>query len=601
MSCRLLSIFFVNALIVSFCCDQPLLAQKPRFIPPPSKQRTSKASNAGKMDWINAETVKSGDSLVHHSGSRPKEAALRQKASVSELSKTRPANRRHKDRLTQLAQRIEQMETRHRREIRLLSQQIERLQGQLQTRRVQPTRATIVRERSMKSMSGERTPGILHVSKQAGKKRLKQDPARKQKKVPRSSDDQSTEKSIEELLQEGESRRAVKPPELGAGLGAKLSAFNPNISLIGDFFGVTSTAPDGNGRSRIPLGFFNDGDVDTFSFREIELMGTAAIDPYSDALVKLAFNNGGVEIEEAYALFHDYQFRDQLPKWMQNVQTKVGQFRMAFGPMNLVDEHDLPTVDQPLANQRFLGEEGLIRAGVSFSKILPISEQWTSELILQITNGEPLGGEPGSAPFAGIEHPLGLLHYELSRDYQPASDWKSRHEAGCEPRLQDGRRTLTLGSTFAATGNRVETSGENLYSLVEGLNATWQWFDPRPDSYRQYLLQGETFFSQLDQANDGVRFDAGGYFLAQMRFKRQWFVGTRFDITEFPDRDGFQTAVTPYMTYFMTEFNRLRLQYQFLHQEIDGAGRDNAHTVWFQLVFAYGAHPPEPYYLGARF
>ncbi len=412
---------------------------------------------------------------------------------------------------------------------------------------------------------------------------------------------ESVEQDIEKLLQEAEPRRAVKPPELGAGIGARLSAFNPNISLIGDFFGVTSTAPDGPGPTRIPLGFFNDGDVDTFSFREIELMATAAIDPFSDALVKLAFNNDGVEIEEAYALFHDYPFQDLLPEWLQDVHTKVGQFRMAFGPLNLVDEHDLPTVDQPLAIQRFLGEGGLIRAGVSFSKVLPLSDRWTSELTLQITNGEPLGDEPGAAPFEGIEHPLGLLHYGLSRDFEPDADWESRRERGCRPRLRDGRRTLDLGTTFAATGNRVQATSENLYSLVEGLNATWQWYDPRPDSYRQHLLQGEAFLSQLDQPDDGVRFDAGGYLLSQMRLNREWFVGTRFDITEFPDRDGFQLAATPFVTYFMTEFNRLRLQYQFLHQEIDGAGTEEAHTVWIQLVFAYGAHPPEPYYLGARF
>lgn len=422
-----------------------------------------------------------------------------------------------------------------------------------------------------------------------------------QQDLPAQQDAAQQLEDIESLLKEAETERQAPAAEMGAGIGARLSALNPNVSVIGDFLGVVSNAPDMFEGGGIPLAGFEEGDVDGFTMREIELLMSAAIDPYADGLVKLAFGEDGAEIEEGYALFHDYPFRDRLPDCLQDVQTKLGIFRMAFGPLNLVDDHDLPTIDRPLAIQRFLGEEGLIRPGVSFSKSLPLSEAVASELVLEFTNGEPVGDEPGTPPFEGIDHPLGLVHYKIFREKEPEEGWEERLRECGRLGLRDGQRTLELGATFTATGSRAPGGGEDLYSLMQGFDLTWQWFDPRPDSYRQYLVQSELFISELDQPGDGVRGDVGTYVLGQVRLNRNWFTGLRLDLTEFPERDGFQFAASPYVSYFLTEFNRLRLQYQYLRQEIEGEGSEDVHSVLLQLVFAFGAHPPEPYYIAQRF
>jgi hypothetical protein len=399
------------------------------------------------------------------------------------------------------------------------------------------------------------------------------------------------EAEIESLLRERERARAEAAPELGAGLGARLSAYNPNISVIGDFVGLMSTAPESFNRMPIPLSGFEEGDIGGFTFRELELLMTAAVDPYADAMAKLAFQEHGVEIEECYVLFHDYPFRERLPRWLQDVQTKMGLFRTAFGPMNAVDDHDLPTVDRPIAIQRFLGDEGLLRAGVSFSKLVPLWGAWGSELEVEFTNGPAPGGEEGSPLFRGINHPLGLVHYKVFTETEPTG-W-----AG----IRRGQRSFELGATFAATGTQVPAGGNDLFSLVEGMDMTWQWFDPRPGVYRQYLLQWELFVSQLDEPGGTVRGAVGTYVLGQMRLNRQWFAGCRYDISEFPERDGRQQAITPYLTWFLSEFNRFRLQYQYLWQDLEADGCEDVHTVWLQLVFAFGAHPPEPYYMTQRY
>ena len=400
-----------------------------------------------------------------------------------------------------------------------------------------------------------------------------------------------TMQGIESLLEQAEERRAEPAPELGAGLGAKLSAFNPNVSVIGDFAGVASSAPESFRGRPIFAGDFEEGNVDGFHVRELELLMTAAIDPYADGMAKLAFGEEGVEIEECYALFHDYPFVERLPRWARDVQTKIGLFRTAFGPMNHVDDHDLPTVDRPLAIQRFLGEEGLIRAGFSFSKMMPLRRRWNSELVVEFTHGEPPCEHGAAPPFEGLNHPLGLVHYKLFTEREP-NGWG---------RVRRGYRSMELGATFATTATEVPPGARDAHSTVEGFDVTWQWFDPRPNIYRQYLLQSEIFLSQLDRVGEASRGDVGGYLLYQVRLNRQWFSGLRLDLTEFADCDGHQLAATPYLTYFISEFNRVRFQYQYLQQEIEDESTEEAHTVWFQLVFAFGAHPPEPYYMTQRF
>jgi hypothetical protein len=137
--------------------------------------------------------------------------------------------------------------------------------------------------------------------------------------------------------------------------------------------------------------------------------------------------------------------------------------------------------------------------------------------------------------------------------------------------------------------------------MVQGLDVTWQWFDPDPQSYCQLLFQTELYVSELELADHGKRGDIGSYILFQRRHNRNLFTGIRFDITEFPGVDGYIAGASPYMTWFITEFNRVRFQYQYLRQEMDGTADENIHTLWAQLVFAYGAHPPEPYFMGQRF
>lgn len=419
-------------------------------------------------------------------------------------------------------------------------------------------------------------------------------------------EEEQLEQELQRMLQEAETQRqqATTAPELGAGLGARLSALNPNITVIGDVLGQVSSAPDAFDREgELFHADLGEGDPDDFRVRAMELLMTAAVDPFADGLLKLDFTAEGVEIEEAYLLLHDYPWRDRLPEWLRDVQTKVGLFRMNLGPVNLTDEHDLPTVDRPLVSQHFFGPEGLIRPGMSFSKRLSEHAGWIPDLTLEIANGQPLEMHEGEEPPAtvnGIDRPLGLAHLNFFREWDPAEGWETRVGQGPWPSYWDGYRSVEVGLSLIATGSRAE--GDNtLYSLIQGIDIMWTWVDPRPNIYNEWMLQLEAYVSELEHPTGGSRGDVGMYLLYQYRWARRWYAGLRWDATELPLVDGYQLAASAYVTYFLTEFNRIRLQYQWLRQNLQDGPSETAHTGWLQFVFAFGAHPPEPYYVRQRF
>src|SRR5262249_15442696 len=69
-----------------------------------------------------------------------------------------------------------------------------------------------------------------------------------------------------------------------------------------------------------------------------------------------------------------------------NLQGKGGQFFSEFGRLNAQHPHTWDFVDQPLANGRFLGPDGLRGPGVRMSWLVPTP--FYSELFLAAQNGE---------------------------------------------------------------------------------------------------------------------------------------------------------------------------------------------------------------------
>ena len=380
--------------------------------------------------------------------------------------------------------------------------------------------------------------------------------------------DQERLLQLEEQRGEFEPMPPFQPTATGIGQGNLL---NPQIAAFLDMGASLST----NG---------NNDAFNRFNLREAELDFRSAISPSADGVLILAIGEeieqtaGGTTIDTVFELEEGYIYFHTLPF---DLTLKGGKFRNSFGRNNLLHTHALPQVTRPLAIQAFFGPEGSATVGASTSWLVPNAWDKYVELTVEVANAD--GGE--EAPIFGgpdADNPAVIAHLKLFDDIGETS-------------------TFEIGGSYLFT----HTSGDSDFDAnVFGLDLTYQWRDPdRPDS-RSVLLQAEFFWAQNDVqgAAGAFRNDSFGmYAFGQYQFEKNWYTGVRFDYTEFPNSEVFGAgdsawAVSPYISYYLTEFIRLRIEYQ--HQEFDtGGARGDEDNLLFGLTFAIGSHPGHPYWV----
>ena len=74
------------------------------------------------------------------------------------------------------------------------------------------------------------------------------------------------------------------------------------------------------------------------------------------------------------------------------------------------------------------------------------------------------------------------------------------------------------------------------------------------------------------------------------------FAGLRGDWVQAIDDDRLDRwAVHPYLSYYLTEFLRVRVAFE--HRWSDLAHEDGRDTLLTELNFLFGSHPPEPFWV----
>ncbi|NOT00158.1 MAG: hypothetical protein HOP29_05980 [Phycisphaerales bacterium] len=389
----------------------------------------------------------------------------------------------------------------------------------------------------------------------------------------------------EERAAELETLRAAIRDELGAAPtstgafslspsgGGAGNAFNPAITAFIDT-GASISSDGGNNA------------LNRFNLREVELDLRAAISPSADGALVIALGeeieqqrNGEVEInrevdlEEGFIDFHTLPY---------DMSLKLGKFRGSFGRNNLLHTHDLPQVTRPRVVTAFLGPEGLATTGVSWSWHVP--NPWDKYLEL---TGEVVNADGGAeSPILGgpnADNPAVLGHVRYFDDVGETS-------------------TMELGGTYLF-GRTDRDSDFN--ANVFGVDATYQWTHSDPSKFKSFLVQGEAFWADNDVRRGlfgGERHNSfGAYALAQYQLEKEWYVGLRADYTEFPNsesrgEDDWDFALAPYLTWYITEFLRARLEFQHRVFELDGDGAEEQ-AVFLQFTGVMGAHPAHPYWV----
>ena len=335
----------------------------------------------------------------------------------------------------------------------------------------------------------------------------------------------------------------------------------------------------------------HDPAVRGFTLPNTEVTFDGAVDPYfrgfSNIVLKLdAEGETGIELEEAYVV------TTSLP-W--NLQVKGGQFFSEFGRQNVLHPHSWAAVDQPLVLNRMFGPDGLRGQGLRISWLLPTS--WYSEAMLGVFNSA------GETMFSFRTEESSEIHsgVPVERDVRGLGDllWVPRIATSIDV---TETQTLLLGASAALGPNN---SGPNAKTQIFGADAYWKWKSPRASQGFPFLSsQSEVLFRRYDAAeresadDPGLTLpgeklkDRGAYSELLWGIKPRWVAGVRGEFAD-GDNAAFDAVlradrfrVSPSMTWYPTEFSKLRMQYNYDHRS--GIGRD--HSLWFQFEFLLGAH-----------
>ncbi|HKP31001.1 MAG TPA: hypothetical protein VJU15_16435 [Gemmatimonadales bacterium] len=360
-----------------------------------------------------------------------------------------------------------------------------------------------------------------------------------------------------------------------------------NIGFVGLVDAGWSSARD--------VGALQPGDHDPknrgFTIPNVELTFDGAVDPYFKGFANIvhkidANGESGVELEEAYFL------TTSLPA---NLQVKAGQFFTEFGRQNSQHPHSWTYVDQPLVLNRMFGPDGLRGQGARVSWLVPTSWYLEAMVTLQNSAGETMSSfrsDESSDIHGGVP---------VERDVLNFSDMLVAPRVTTSFEL-NSTQTLLLGVSAAFGPNN---SGPDARTEIYGADLFWKWKSARADKGFPFVSVQSEFLTRRYDAAEREVIDDPGVFLPAETLKDDgayaevaWGIKPRlvaalrgefangqdaaFDAVLRADR----TRFSPNLTWFPTEFSKVRFQYNY----DDRAGIGIDHSFWVQFEFILGAH-----------
>ena len=326
------------------------------------------------------------------------------------------------------------------------------------------------------------------------------------------------------------------------------SALNPAIGMVLDANVSQRSKAGGN-----------------FNFRSAEIGLAASVDPFARMYGFINGTSDGVEVDEAAAV------TTSLP-W--NLTAKGGRFLADFGRFPKVHEHELPFVNQPLSIERMIGGE--TRAdGAELNYLFP------TPFFLRAT----LGG-----------------YNEIGEENQQVDNRKSRSWSRFTylGRLNtyfdlSDNHSIELGTSMAYTPSvRLTGSADGGDRMLNGIDLTYR-FQPLASPVYQGVTVGSEIFRNSEQfAFESVakrREAFGGYSYAELKLSKNWSTGFLFDYAPSVSSPGKKTiGYSPFVTWNMSEFNRLRFQFTHADDRVREDKNDGGNQVFLQWTTVIGAH-----------
>jgi len=333
---------------------------------------------------------------------------------------------------------------------------------------------------------------------------------------------------------------------------------NPEISATGDIFFV-----GGNHQT------------EELQARHFELDIQSYLDPYTRFHLVLGYHGNGRESdfgEEPGAEPEHHanaSVGEAYVTWLQlpgHLNLTIGKKRAQYGVLNRWHLHALDQVDLPFVLQENFGDHGLSETGVSVDWLMPKLWADTNELTVEVFNGD------SEMAFAGSDwkHPSFLMRLK--------SYWDLTSDS-----------YLELG--LNGMHGKADVDGHLDHDFY-ALDFAYNWYPAGRELYREFTLRGMLQYSNLDLDRNLDRGAWGGFSYAQYKFSPHWIAGLRYDYVEDQREEGHQYwGFSPYLTFWQSEFVRLRAQYSYTKDNIFGT--DHAYTL--QLTVAAGPHKHDTY------
>jgi hypothetical protein len=323
---------------------------------------------------------------------------------------------------------------------------------------------------------------------------------------------------------------------------------NPDISAIGDFrTSYTSVGPR---------------KVDLY-MNELELQVSSVVDPYARANFIYTFGKDFTTGEITPALEIATLTSVSLP---YQLQLTLGKFKPTFGKVNIVHPHAFSFVDFPKMTANYFDTEGMYLEGASLSWLVPNPYDFFQELTLEVGR---IGSEPNASLVRGDNSQLSYIgHLKNFFDLTQNS-------------------TLEFGLSGLNGPNRF-----NYSTSIGGLDLTYKWKPVQFNVLQSFTWQNEVLFSTMRLTDAILVHSLGAYSFAEYQFGQRWFVGARYDYSEYPDDAGRRDiAGTALLRFQPTEFEVLALEYQYTDRNYDRS----TNQIIFRIIFGIGTHAAHQY------
>ncbi len=399
-----------------------------------------------------------------------------------------------------------------------------------------------------------------------------------------------------------------------------MSRFNPAFGLVIDTVGgynqrtsqLQGLEHDAGAAvgSRWPSGFYA-------NVRDVELFAAADIDTFARAYAVItAHPESLIRGDEHYgsAVPHVEEAAVQTTSLPYNLSIRAGRFFADFGYIGRRHSHDLPFIDRPGSVAQIFSEAQADGVEMTWLAPTPFFLKFTAayasrfgEVVhdpLSFYNQQPVQGNT----FLGKV----TTYYDINDDHNIEVGYSIAHSDYSRAVPGGFMPEQFLLPTVDGHAHGFVPSGPRLTRRIMDVDFHYRWY-PLGRGQRQSLsLHGEILYDTGQGRRDPIgnirRQGAwGGYSYLEYRINKQWRPGFRFDYHQmlsepelydnpFTGLEGSTANITgrrtdvrtysPYLTYYLSETNRLRLQYN----RVSWGNATDTNMVLFQWTVVLGSH-----------